>query len=57
MYVVRVGLSCTGKLGLFKSANSSSTTKTLEPGFISFLLAVSMVFLFLRGKAPRRATF
>lgn len=57
MYVVRVCLSCTGKLGLFKTANSGSTTKTLEPVFLSFLLAVSIVFLFLRGKALRRITF
>lgn len=38
--------SCKGKLGLFKSANSGSATKTLEPSCFFFLLAVSTVFLF-----------
>ena len=38
-------------LNYFTSANSGSTTKSLEPGFLSSILAVSMVFLFPPGKS------
>lgn len=47
--MVRVCSSCKGKLGLFMSANSGSTTKKWEHTFFPFLSGGEHGFFVLRG--------